>query len=95
MEAHVLLDEVSINPTIETRLQDWAASDQTTNKEGAQPHESVENWNKDFLKPVHQSQSLPLGSLHKPLMHIHQRAERRSKNYNPMASTTKIKIPEN
>ena len=54
-------------------------------REGAQPHPSAENWIKDLLRmalPTRaspsfpHSQSLPSGSLHKPLILIHQRADR-------------------
>ena len=38
---------------------------------------------------VPHSQSLPLGSLHKALILIHQKKDRRSKNYNPTASRIK------
>ena len=34
------------------RLQGWVASGQTTNKEGAQPHPSANNWVKVLLSPV-------------------------------------------
>ena len=40
------------------------------------------------------SQSLPPGSLHMPLILIHQRADRRSKNYNPTVYRTKATITE-
>ena len=59
------------------------------------------DWRFTEHDPAHQSktcfpysQSLPSRSLHKPLILIHQRAERRSKNYNPTASRTKITITE-
>ena len=83
------------------RVQDCAASGQTTNREGAQAHPSAENWIKDLLSmalttraipSLPHSQSLPSRSLHKPLILIHQRAERRSKNYNPTDSRTKVTI---
>ena len=38
------------------------------------------------------SQSFPSGSLHKPLTLIHQRADGRSKSYNPTASRTNITV---
>ena len=59
-------------------------SGQTTGR-GTQPHSSADNWIKDLLSidlPTRarsrfsQSQSLPSGSFHKPLIVIHQRAER-------------------
>ena len=54
-------------------------------QEGTQPHPSAENWIKDLLSmplPTRtrpsfpQSQSLPSGILHKPLILFHQRADR-------------------
>ena len=65
--------------------RDWVTSGQTTNREGAQPHPSAENWIKELLNmalPTRgrpsfpNSLSLPSGSLCKPL--IHQRADRRN-----------------
>ena len=44
------------------------------------------------LTSIHES--LPSGSLHKPLILIYQRADRRSKNYNVMASRMKTTIIE-
>jgi len=50
-----------------------------------QPHPSTENWLKDLLSMAlptrtrpsfHLSQSLPSGSFHKPLILLHQRADR-------------------
>ena len=57
---------------------------QVNNREGTQLHSSIENWIR-FTEhgPVHQnktqfplSQSLPSGSFHKPLVLLHQRADR-------------------
>ena len=45
------------------------------------------------LKSVHES--VPSGSLHKPLILICQRADRRRKNYNAMASRMQTTITEN
>ena len=54
-------------------------------REGTQPHPSAENWIKDLLSmplPTRArpsfpcSQSLPSGRVHKPLIFIHQRADR-------------------
>ena len=54
--------------------------------EGTQPHPSAENWIKDLLgmalptraRPSFpHSQSLPSGRVHKPLILIHQRADRK------------------
>ena len=54
------------------------------NREGTQPHPSTENWIKDLLSmslPIRRpsfpfSQSCPSGSFHKPLILLHQRADR-------------------
>ena len=84
VHAQDLLKEVSIffiNSTIGLR---------TNNREGTQSHPKTENLIKDLLsiskvkdllsirtRPnFPHSQSLPLGSHHKPLILIHQRAER-------------------
>ena len=91
-------DLIFLSPTIEVyRLQDWVASGQRTNRKGAQPHPSADNWiqvllstalptraNPSFLH----SQSILSGSLHKPLILIHQRADRRNKNCNPISLQT-------
>ena len=78
-------------------------SGQTTTVEGVKPHPPADNCITDLLsialptraKPSFpHSQSLPSGSLKKPLILIHQRADRRSKNYNSIASKTKITITE-
>ena len=54
-------------------------------REGIQPHPSIENWIKDLLSMAllikaiprfPHSQSFPSGSFHKPLILIHQRADR-------------------
>ena len=69
----------------------WArvASGQRTNKGGVQSHPSADNCTKDLLSTAlptrarpsfPYSQSLPSGSLQKPLILIHQRADRKSKN---------------
>ena len=72
---------------------------QTVNREGAQPHPSVDNWIEVLLSTAlptrarlsfSHHQSLPSGSLYRPLSLIHQRADRRSKkNYNPTAARNK------
>ena len=58
---------------------------QVNNREGTQPHSSTENWIKDLLimaLPIRTrsifplSQSLPSGNFHKPLILLHQRADR-------------------
>ena len=57
----------------------------SNNRKGTQPHPSRENWIRDLLSmalPIRTRpsfplrQSLPSGSFHKPLIFIHQRAER-------------------
>ena len=58
---------------------------QVNSREGTQIHPSTENWIKDLLSmalPIRTrasfplSQSLPSGSFHKPLILLHQRADR-------------------
>ena len=58
---------------------------QVNNREGIQPHPSTENWIKGLLSMVLPtrtrlsfclSQSFPTGSFHKPLILLHQRADR-------------------
>ena len=58
---------------------------QVNNREGTQLHPSTENWIKDLLSmalPIRKrpsfplSPSLPSGSFHKPLILLHQRADR-------------------
>ena len=82
------------------RLQSWVASGQTINREGTQPHPSVDKWIKVLLSSAQQSKSQlyppPLPPIRK-LAHtrlldslVHQRADSRSKkNYNPAACGTK------
>ena len=73
------------------RSEDLVASGQATSREGAQLHPSADKYIKDSLSmalPTRarpsfpHSQSLPSGSLHKPLILIHQMADR-SKNFKP------------
>ena len=75
-----LLKEVAIIFSTSTIV--WP---QVNNREGTQLHPSTENWIKDLLSmapPIRTrpsfplSQSLPSGSFHKPLILIHQRADR-------------------
>ena len=66
----------------------WASTivwPQVNNREGTQLHPSTENWIKDLLsmaRPIRTrpsfplSQSLPTRSFHKPLILLHQRADR-------------------
>ena len=78
-----------------------ASSSQQESRDVSVPQPSVENWIKDLLSMglpttarlscLH-SQSFPSGSLHKPLTLIHQRADGRSKSYNPTASRTNITL---
>ena len=58
---------------------------QVKSKEGTQPHPSIENWIKDLLSMVSPirtrpwsplSQSAQSGSFQKPLILLHQRADR-------------------
>ena len=58
---------------------------QVKSREGTQLHPSTENWSKDLWSmatPIRTrpsfplSQSLPSGSFHKPLILLHQRADR-------------------
>ena len=58
---------------------------QVNSREATQPHQSTENWIKDLLilvlplriRPSFAlSQYLPSGSFHKPLILLHQRADR-------------------
>ena len=75
-----LLQEVAIIFITSTTV--WP---QVNNRERTQPHSSTENWIKDLLSlapPIRRkpssphSQSLPSGSFHKPLILLHQRADR-------------------
>ena len=83
------------------RLQDWVASSQT-NREGVQPlHQQTTGLVLLSMalptraRPtVPQNQSLPSRSLHKPLILIYQKADRKSSNYNPVFSRTNIIITE-
>ena len=88
-----------INLTIEPiNLQVWVALGQTTTRERVQSHPSADNWIKALLSKAlptrarpsfSHCQSLPSGSLHKPLGLIHQRADRRSKKHTVTAANTK------
>ena len=50
------LPDSAISPTKDLgRLQCWATSDQTTNREGTQPHPSVDKQIKVLLSSAHQS----------------------------------------
>ena len=58
---------------------------QVNSREGTQLHPSTKNWIKDLLRmtlPIRTrfsiplSQSIPSGSFHKPLILLHQRADR-------------------
>ena len=85
------------------RPQNWVASGKTSNREGAELHPSADNQIKYLLSlalftearsSFPHSQSLPWRSLHKPLILIHQRADRRNKNHNHPVSGTKNTIIE-
>ena len=80
MNAWDLLKEVTIIFITSTIV--WP---QVNSREGTQLYPSTENCIKDLLSmalPIRTrpsfplSQSLPSGSFHKPLIHIHQRADR-------------------
>ena len=102
-----LLEEVIISLTIESAdsrtglLQDK----QLTRREHSSTHQQKIElkiywaWpsppEQDSVFPMEHSQSLPSGSLHKPLILIHPKADRRSKNYNLMAYRVKTTITEN
>ena len=94
--------EVAIIPTRET-VDPRAGMPQAKQlPRGAQPLPSAENWIKALLSKAlptrtrtsfSHCQSLPSGSLHKPLSLIHQRADRRSKKTNsPTAAKTKTTL---
>ena len=80
-----LLNEVTIIFITSTIV--WP---QVNNRQGTQPHPSAEDWIKDLLSmapPIRTrpsfplSQSLPLGSFHKPLILLHQRAQNANHNH--------------
>ena len=82
--------EVTINPTIEVgEPQSWAASGQTTNRDKPIRSTALPTRARSSLS---HGQSLPSGSLHRPLSVIHQRADRSKKNHNPAAARTKITL---
>ena len=81
----------SIHGIFQARVLEWGAIafsivwPQVNRREGTQLHPSTENWIQDLLSmalPIRTrpsfplTQSLPLGSSHKPLNHLHQRADR-------------------
>ena len=87
-------------------LHHWVASGQITNREERQPHPSADKSFKVLLSTALPTrgtgpssthhQSLPSGSLQKPLNLIHQRADSRSKNnYNLAAHGMKTAVTEN
>ena len=69
------------------RLQDWVASGQATGRELSptlQQTIGLKIYWAGLCQPrFPHSKSLPSDTLHKPLILIHQRADRRSKNYSP------------
>ena len=80
MNGRDLLKEVAVMFITSTIV--WP---QVNNREGTQLHPSTENWIKDLLSmapPIRErprfphSQSFPSGSFHKPLILLHQRADR-------------------
>ena len=73
-----------------TKLRATIVWTQVNSREGTQLHPSTENWINDLLSmapPIrtrpsfHLNQSLPLGSFHKPLIILHQRAETENHNH--------------
>ena len=81
---YILLEEVTTRPNTETADSRMGRL-RPNYMEGAQAPPSAGNWIKDSLSmalPTRarpsfpHSQSLPLGNLHKPLIHIHYRADR-------------------
>ena len=80
--------EATINPTI-VPVDPKAGSPQAKQFTGSATHPSTDNWIKALLSKAlptrvrpsfSQCQSLPSGSLHKPLRLIHQRAHREAKS---------------
>ena len=68
------------------QTQGLVSTGQKNTREGAQPHPSEDNWIKALLSKAlpararstfSHCQSLPSGSLHKPLSLLHQKADRR------------------
>ena len=75
----------SIHGIFQARVLEWGVWPQVNSREGTQLHPSTENWIKDLLSmapPIRTrpsfplSQSLPSGRFHKPLILLHQRADR-------------------
>ena len=71
-----------------SRSKGWVISDQTTTREGVQPHPSTDKWTKILLSKAlftrarprfFHHHSLPSGSLYKSLSLLHHKADRRSK----------------
>ena len=67
----------------------------SNNRDGTQPGPSTENWIKDLLSmalPIRTrpsfplSQSPPSGSFHKPLILLHQRADRQNHNHRKLTN---------
>ena len=80
-QTHVHQVSDAIHPFINSTIV-WS---QVNSREGTQLHPSTENWIKDLLNmapPIRKrpiiphSQSIPSGSFHKPLILLHQRANR-------------------
>ena len=75
----------SVHGIFQARVLEWVALLTLNSREGTQLHPSTEYWIKDLLSmapPIRTrpsfplSQSLPSGSFHKPLILLHQMAER-------------------
>ena len=100
--AYVFL-EVTISPTLAYRLQGWVVSSQTTNREGAQPHPSINNWIKDILSMFLPTRVRPSFLQPIPLIgklaqasypHPSEGRNRSSKNYNLTVSRMKTTVTE-
>ena len=75
----------SVHGIFQARVLEWVALLTLNSREGTQLHPSTEYWIKDLLSmapPIRTrpsfplSQSLPSGSFHKPLILLHQQADR-------------------
>ena len=98
--AYVFL-EVTISPTLAYRLQGWDASSQTTNREGAHPHTSINNWIKDILsvflptrvRPSFLQPIPPIGKLTQTSYpHPSEGRNRSSRNHNLTVSRMKTTV---
>ena len=78
-------DRTQVSHIVDRCFTIWATRPQVNSREGTQLHPSIENWIKNLLSmalPIRTrpsfplSQSLPSGSFHKPVILLHQQAER-------------------